>query len=511
MSILKRYNTDTSQWEAIDSGAINDGSLRITPNQIGNLSNLTTTEKSNLVGAVSEVKDEVTSHLAENASEKINVKFPPSGMVAAKGDGVTDDTATLNTIFDYAREKKIKVIFPKGIYLISAQLNLGGVDIEGNESSIAESSGWTVIKCATKTFTALKQIYNSGDDITYNIKNIVIQNADVGLDIGTAFNCEFESIYFYDCNLPIQNGHNDISGPLFCTWINIYTDPTTCLHSMVIEGLQHNNNNQFINCAFYSIDWAIKINVDNGLGAVNNYFQLCEINSANSHGVDLGIQRNTKFENCYLECKSSPIVINGAGANLVLNDCVYGNLKNNNAQGYDSFIRFNAACTVKINGGWVYLPQSTETANLCLINGSDASYLNGCTIFKVPEVYGNPTNYKTSGQYADYANMEFTDVIVNGNSSPALAVKLQSETKGYEVLRNAVAGGVDYGMTFKFKNIEMYNFSADGSRIYFVKPLFPTDDIKFESNLKGVILKDKSNGNSYRLTVTNGVLGVEVV
>jgi hypothetical protein len=36
-------------------------------NEIGILSNLTTTEKSNLVGAVSEVKNEVTSHLAETA------------------------------------------------------------------------------------------------------------------------------------------------------------------------------------------------------------------------------------------------------------------------------------------------------------------------------------------------------------------------------------------------------------------------------------------------------------
>jgi hypothetical protein len=36
-------------------------------NKIGNLSNLTTIEKTNLVGAVSEVKNEVTSHEAEHS------------------------------------------------------------------------------------------------------------------------------------------------------------------------------------------------------------------------------------------------------------------------------------------------------------------------------------------------------------------------------------------------------------------------------------------------------------
>jgi len=75
MGAYKFYNPTTQQWEIIKSKSIikDDGSLEYTPddiqeidNKIGNLSTMPTTEKTNLAGAVGEVKNELSSHKADN-------------------------------------------------------------------------------------------------------------------------------------------------------------------------------------------------------------------------------------------------------------------------------------------------------------------------------------------------------------------------------------------------------------------------------------------------------------
>jgi lysophospholipase L1-like esterase len=129
MSILKRYNTDTSQWEAIDSGAINDGSLRITPNQIGNLSELNTPVKTDLVSGIN-------SHLADNMTQFDNINTSIEEInteIDAIKEGVVGaaPNPSYESIYAFARANDLNVLyFGDSLMQGYALPNSNGVDGE---------------------------------------------------------------------------------------------------------------------------------------------------------------------------------------------------------------------------------------------------------------------------------------------------------------------------------------------------------------------------------------------
>ena len=62
----------------------------------------------------------------------INVKFPPEGITPAKGDGVTDDTKSIQDCLDYANAQGGAVVFfPSGKYLTSTLSMAGKTSILG--------------------------------------------------------------------------------------------------------------------------------------------------------------------------------------------------------------------------------------------------------------------------------------------------------------------------------------------------------------------------------------------
>lgn len=62
----------------------------------------------------------------------INVKFPPEGITPAKGDGVTDDTKSIQDCLDYANAQGGAVVFfPSGKYLTSTLSIAGKTSILG--------------------------------------------------------------------------------------------------------------------------------------------------------------------------------------------------------------------------------------------------------------------------------------------------------------------------------------------------------------------------------------------
>lgn len=62
----------------------------------------------------------------------INVKFPPEGITPAKGDGVTDDTKSIQDCLDYANAQGGSVVFfPSGKYLTSTLSIAGKTSILG--------------------------------------------------------------------------------------------------------------------------------------------------------------------------------------------------------------------------------------------------------------------------------------------------------------------------------------------------------------------------------------------
>jgi len=92
---------------------------------------LTTDTKELFVGhANGNIGIATTKNLADTA-QSINVKYPfvPS-LVAAKGDGITDDTAAIQAIIDYAMENGINVFFARGTYLVTETLLIDNSDSE---------------------------------------------------------------------------------------------------------------------------------------------------------------------------------------------------------------------------------------------------------------------------------------------------------------------------------------------------------------------------------------------
>jgi hypothetical protein len=86
---------------------------------------LTTTEAITLGTTPLTFENEVMAHLADMAKVFVNVMAPPAPLVAAKGDGTTDDTPAIQGCIDYLETLSGGVlIFPKGIYKITSELTV---------------------------------------------------------------------------------------------------------------------------------------------------------------------------------------------------------------------------------------------------------------------------------------------------------------------------------------------------------------------------------------------------
>lgn len=93
MAKLKYWNGTV--WSGVDADAITDGTNTITPDDIGNLTNLNTTDKSSLVGATNEVNSTITTHI-NNTTNPHNVTTIQIGAETPSGSQAKADTAQTN-------------------------------------------------------------------------------------------------------------------------------------------------------------------------------------------------------------------------------------------------------------------------------------------------------------------------------------------------------------------------------------------------------------------------------
>ena len=61
----------------------------------------------------------------------VNVKYPPENVVAAVGDGATNDTAAFNSCIAYAIMNGMPVYIPDGVYMLDSMTINGNVQIFG--------------------------------------------------------------------------------------------------------------------------------------------------------------------------------------------------------------------------------------------------------------------------------------------------------------------------------------------------------------------------------------------
>lgn len=65
----------------------------------------------------------------------VNVQYPPTGLTACKGDGVTDDTSALQAIVNYVETNGGTIFFPTGVYIISSTIMVeaSGIVFKGTQ------------------------------------------------------------------------------------------------------------------------------------------------------------------------------------------------------------------------------------------------------------------------------------------------------------------------------------------------------------------------------------------
>lgn len=101
--------------------------------------------------------DRLNAFNAQLSDLVLNVKYPPKPLVAAVGDGVTDDTAAIQAALNYAIANKKTLYFPSGTYLTDT-IYYGVYDYVSQMSILGEGKKSTIIKKKTADGLPLLQI-----------------------------------------------------------------------------------------------------------------------------------------------------------------------------------------------------------------------------------------------------------------------------------------------------------------------------------------------------------------
>ena len=289
----------------------------------------------------------------------------------AVGNGVCDDTEAIQNAIDHANKHGRSVQLPKGTYLISKPITLNGCTLIGEISNIFQRTG-TVIKCLTADFTAIKQGSTSEADIMYNLQDLIVMDAKIGFEIVYAINSKFERLYAVNCATGFKLGDPAAVGSMFCEFNNLYTQG--CTIGVDAHSSKYFNNNRFNNGFIAGDQYAMKLAVTGGYGAVGNVFNNVEFRSTEGRGIQLTSCQNTVFNSCYMECGANVLRMTNH-CTIALNSCTYGIYKPGNTFGDLNMIYAEGGGTITIDNGVIFL--TSNYANRYFFGAAnDAIYQN---------------------------------------------------------------------------------------------------------------------------------------
>lgn len=294
----------------------------------------------------------------------------------AVGNGLCDDTEAIQNAIDYANEHGRTVYLPKGNYLIRKPIVLNGCTLIGETGNIFKSTG-TIISCLTADFTAIKQGSTDTADIMFNIQDIIVTGADVGFEIVYAINSKFERLYAVNCETGFQLGKPAAVGSMFCEFNNLYTQG--CKVGANVHSSQYFNNNRFNNGFIYGEDYAMKMAVDGGYGAVGNVFNNVEFRSNNGRGIHMTSCLNTVFNSCYMECGANAVYM-ADYCTIALNNCTYGIFNPANNFRDTNTIYAAGGGVITIDSGVVFLTDSY--AGHAFFAGANEAIYQNITVLK---------------------------------------------------------------------------------------------------------------------------------
>lgn len=177
------------------------------------------------------LEQSVTKHFIDVEQRGINVRFPPSPLVAAVGDGIVNDQPAIQAIIDYANVNKCNIYIPNGTYRLNDTLKRkGNVSIYGQSMILTnlkfyKTSGGAVIDTVneplhgvaiqglkiTKDVSAGGTIGILGGSTLQKYNSAIGQFKDItmeGLTYGIMGNGEPSGVGIFDClfeNLFVSN------------------------------------------------------------------------------------------------------------------------------------------------------------------------------------------------------------------------------------------------------------------------------------------------------------------
>ena len=272
----------------------------------------------------------------------------------ATGNGVCDDTKAIQAAIDHANANGRTVYLPKGTYMISKPIRLNGCSLIGEVGNIFASTG-TVIVCAKNDFIAIKQGSTKAADIMFNISDITVSGAEVGFEIVYAINSKYERLYAVNCGTGYKIGDPAAVGCMFCEFNNLYTQ--NCEIGIESHSSTYMNNNRFNNGYIKGTDYAMRLSVIGGYGAVGNVFNNVEFRSETGRGVELQSCINTVFNSCYFECGGNALRLLNY-CSVALNNGTYAIYNPANTFRDLDVIHTVGGGDIAINGGTVFLTEN---------------------------------------------------------------------------------------------------------------------------------------------------------
>lgn len=351
----------------------------------------------------------------------------------AIGNGVCNDTEAIQKAIDHANKNGGRVVqIPKGTYLISRPIVLNGCTLIGEISNIFQRTG-TVIKCLTKTFTAIKQGSTGAADIMFNLQDLIVMDAAVGYEIVYAINSKFERLYAVNCETGFKLGSTTAVGSMFCEFNNLYTDG--CKVGVDANSSQYMNNNRFNNGFISGDEYAMKLSVTGGYGAIGNVFNNVEFRSINGRGILLTSCQNTVFNSCYMECGGNVLRLKNY-CSVALNHCTYGIYKPGNTFGDLNMVYAEGGGLITIDNGIVFLTENYQ--NRYFFGAANTA------------IYANITVLKSILKNGSASGFDFFEQAVN---VPAIKTEEQACLTGTVTVPAGETISVPYTFTKPFSRI----------------------------------------------------------
>lgn len=474
----------TARGEAIDAEALARGNADdAILAKIGDLDNLPTSVKTNIVASINELYNDVSSIPR-------TVAYTTPEEHGAVGDGITDDTDAINAAF----AAETTVVFKNGAtYLISDSINIpNGGQLLGNNATILLKAGSDIkYDEATNDRVGLITIKN--------VSNVLVEKLTIDVN-GTTMPVYSDYTYVNNLAIAVENSSNVIIRG--CKLINLYTEGIDAHATSGYLTIEHNYFKHVLQYQGLRKD-GIYIVTHNG-GAVtvnNNIVDEEEIdNQYGCGGIFFANVRNAVCNgNVILNCGRRNIHGHPVSAICVYSECLNIDVCNNYIKAIEGIFRADASAKISFR------------YNYCSFTGaggySDNDYLR--FTYYSPSYLGYWGEYTIEGNsiMIDDNNRGAARGIGVGHDLSRPLHSLRIIDNNFSIFNDAIA------IYTKMNDIHIKGnrFKGTNSGAHpDIRMSYGGDDIFIENNEGGTIRCERDVASSdvyYHLTIANNSCG----